>query len=204
MSARVAMQQISKVYPNGVVANHKVDFAVEKGEIHALVGENGAGKSTLMKLLYGLEQPTHGAIFLEGRRVEIANPQRAIRLGIGMVHQHFMLAPSFTIAENVVLGNEPRKGRLLDHKRAIAITAALSTQFGLQVDPTARIETTPVGMRQRAEILKTLFRGADLLILDEPTAVLTPQETDELFVAVRKLVDQGKTVIFITHKLGEV
>jgi simple sugar transport system ATP-binding protein len=204
MPARVAMQQISKIYPNGVVANHKVDFAVEKGEIHALVGENGAGKSTLMKLLYGLEQPTHGAIFLEGRRVEIANPQRAIHLGIGMVHQNFMLAPSFTIAENVVLGNEPRKGRLVDHKRAIAITAALSAKFGLQVDPTARIEATPVGMRQRAEILKTLFRGADLLILDEPTAVLTPQETDELFWAVRNLVDQGKTVIFITHKLGEV
>ncbi len=204
MSAFVEMKQISKVYPNGVVANKNVDFAVEKGEIHALVGENGAGKSTLMKILYGLEQPTHGEIWLRGQRVEIANPHRAIDLGIGMVHQNFMLVPSFTIAENIVLGSEPRKGRFLERAQAIAITETLSKSYGLQVDPTARIESTPVGMRQRVEILKTLYRGADLLILDEPTAVLTPQETDELFLAVRKLVDQGKTVIFITHKLVEV
>jgi simple sugar transport system ATP-binding protein len=204
MSALVEMQQITKIYPNGVVANKGVDFAVEKGEIHALVGENGAGKSTLMKILYGLEQPTHGEILLDGRAVKIQNPHRAIDLGIGMVHQNFMLVPSFTIAENIVLGSEPRKGRFVDRGQAIAVTEELSRAYGLQVDPTARIEVTPVGMRQRVEILKTLYRGADLLILDEPTAVLTPQETDELFLAVRKLVDQGKTVVFITHKLVEV
>lgn len=204
MPTLIEMKQISKVYPNGVVANKGVDLVVEKGEIHALVGENGAGKSTLMKILYGLEQPTRGEIWLNGQRAEIATPHRAIELGIGMVHQNFMLVPSFTIAENVVLGQEPRKGRFVDRVQAITATEMLSKNYGLQVDPTARIESTPVGMRQRAEILKTLYRGADLLILDEPTAVLTPQETDELFMAVRKLVDQGKTVIFITHKLVEV
>lgn len=204
MSTFVEMKQISKVYPNGVVANKGVDFAVEKGEIHALVGENGAGKSTLMKILYGLEQPTNGEIHLNSKAVEIANPHRAIELGIGMVHQNFMLVPSFTIAENVVLGSEPRRGRFVDREGAIKLTASLAKEYGLHVDPTARVEATPVGMRQRVEILKTLYRGADLLILDEPTAVLTPQETDELFLAVRKLVNQGKTVIFITHKLVEV
>lgn len=204
MATLVEMKQITKVYPNGVVANKGVDFTVEKGEIHALVGENGAGKSTLMKILYGLEQPTHGEIYLNGKLAQIHNPHQAIELGIGMVHQNFMLVPSFTIAENVVLGSEPRKGRFTDRDAAIALTEALAREYGLQVDPTARIESTPVGMRQRVEILKTLYRGADLLILDEPTAVLTPQETDELFMAVRKLVNQGKTVIFITHKLVEV
>lgn len=204
MAALVEMKQISKIYPNGVAANKRVDFAVERGEVHALVGENGAGKSTLMKVLYGLEQPTDGEIWLDGRRVEIRTPHNAIALGIGMVHQNFMLVPSFTIAENVVLGQEPRSGRFVDRARAFALTESLSKTYGLQVDPAARIESTPVGMRQRVEILKTLYRGADLLILDEPTAVLTPQETDELFLALRKLVDQGKTVIFITHKLVEV
>ena len=204
MSTLVEMKQISKVYPNGVVANKGVDFAVEKGEIHALVGENGAGKSTLMKILYGLEQPTQGEIFLNGQPVKIHSPHRAIELGIGMVHQNFMLVPSFTIAENVVLGSEPRRGRFVDRASAVKLTADLGKEYGLHVDPTARVEATPVGMRQRVEILKTLYRGADLLILDEPTAVLTPQETDELFRAVRKLVNQGNTVIFITHKLVEV
>ncbi len=204
MSSLVEMKQIVKVFPNGVVANKGVDFAVEKGEIHALVGENGAGKSTLMKILYGLELPTSGEIWLKGQHVTIPNAHRAIELGIGMVHQNFMLVPSFTIAENVVLGSEPRKGRFVDREEAVRITESLANEYGLLVDPTARIEATPVGMRQRVEILKTLYRGADLLILDEPTAVLTPQETDDLFVAVRKLVNQGKTVIFITHKLVEV
>lgn len=204
MAGFVEMKQITKVYPNGVVANKGVDFSVEQGEIHALVGENGAGKSTLMKILYGLEAPTHGEIWLRRQRVDIPNPHRAIELGIGMVHQNFMLVPSFTIAENIVLGSEPRKGRFIDRAQAIAVTEELSKTYGLQVDPTARVEATPVGMRQRVEILKTLYRGADLLILDEPTAVLTPQETDELFIAIRKLVNQGKTVIFITHKLVEV
>ena len=167
MSALVEMKQISKIYPNGVVANKGVDFAVEKGEIHALVGENGAGKSTLMKVLYGLEQPTQGEIFLNRQPVKISSPHRAIDLGIGMVHQNFMLVPSFTIAENVVLGSEPRRGRFIDRAGAIKVTADLAKAYGLHVDPTARIEATPVGMHQRVEILKTLYRGADLLILDE-------------------------------------
>jgi simple sugar transport system ATP-binding protein len=198
------MRDITKIYPNGVVANDDVNFAVERGEIRALVGENGAGKSTLMKILYGLEAPTSGFIYLDGQRVEINSPHKAIALGIGMVHQNFMLVPSFTIAQNVVLGSEPRKGSFMDADEAIRITESLAKEYGLEVDATARIDATPVGMRQRVEILKTLYRGADLLILDEPTAVLTPQETDDLFEAVRRLVNQGKTVIFITHKLVEV
>ncbi len=196
----VELKDIIKVYPNGVVANKHVNFSVEKGEIHALVGENGAGKSTLMKILYGLEQPTAGKILLNDVPVNIHNPHH----GIGMVHQNFMLVPSFTIAQNIVLGREPRRGQFINFEESIRITEQLSKEYGLRVDPTARIETTPVGMRQRVEILKTLYRGANLLILDEPTAVLTPQETDDLFEAVRRLVDQGKTVIFITHKLVEV
>jgi simple sugar transport system ATP-binding protein len=204
MPPLVELRDISKIYPNGVAANRHVDFSVERGEIHALVGENGAGKSTLMKILYGLEQPTSGQIFLRGQPVTIPSPHKAIDLGIGMVHQNFMLVPSFTVAENVVLGREPTKGRVLDREAAIRITHDLAERYGLEVEATAPVEATPVGMRQRAEILKTLYRGADLLILDEPTAVLTPQETDELFTAVRRLVDQGKTVIFITHKLREV
>jgi simple sugar transport system ATP-binding protein len=198
------MRDIVKVYPNGMLANNHVDFSVRKGEIHALVGENGAGKSTLMKILYGLEQPTGGTITLGGRSVTIDSPHKAIALGIGMVHQNFMLVPSFTIAQNVVLGSEPLRGRFVDERSAAAITRKLAAEYGLEVDPLAPVEATPVGMRQRVEILKTLYRGADLLILDEPTAVLTPQETDDLFAAVQRLVDQGKTVIFITHKLVEV
>lgn len=204
MPTLVEMKNIVKVYPNDVVANKNVNFSVDKGEIHALVGENGAGKSTLMKILYGLEQPTSGHIWLNGRPVTIENPHHAIDLGIGMVHQNFMLVPSFTIAQNVVLGREPRKGRFIDAEEAVRITESLAREYGLAVEATARVEATPVGMRQRVEILKTLYRGADLLILDEPTAVLTPQETDDLFDAVRRLVNQGKTVIFITHKLIEV
>ncbi|RME74424.1 MAG: ABC transporter ATP-binding protein [Chloroflexi bacterium] len=200
----VEMRDIVKIYPNGVVANRGVHFSVEKGEIHALVGENGAGKTTLMKILYGMEHPTAGQIFLEGRPVRIQNPHQAIDLGIGMVHQNFMLIPSFTIAQNIVLGQEPRRGRFIDFEAAARLTTELSQTYGLQVDPQARVEATPVGMRQRVEILKTLYRGANLLILDEPTAVLTPQETADLFRAVRRLVAEGKTVIFITHKLVEV
>lgn len=200
----VDMQNITKIYPNGVVANRDVNFSVQRGEIHALVGENGAGKSTLMKILYGLEHKSSGQILLNGQAIEIKNPHQAIDLGIGMVHQNFMLVPSFTIAANVVLGREPVKGQLVDTDEAVRVTERIAQEYGLDVDPLARVEATPVGMRQRVEILKTLYRGADLLILDEPTAVLTPQETDELFQAVRRLVDQGKTVIFITHKLIEV
>ncbi len=200
----VDMRDMIKIYPNGVAANRGVDFDVERGEIHALVGENGAGKSTLMKILYGLEQPTSGEIWLGGERVQINSPLEAIDLGIGMVHQNFMLVPSFTVAQNVVLGREPRSRGLLDRREAVEITERLADEYGLAVDPRACVESTPVGMRQRAEILKALYGGAEILILDEPTAVLTPQETDDLFAAVRRLVDQGKTVIFITHKLVEV
>lgn len=204
MSTIVEMRDIVKVYPNGVAANKKVDFAVEKGEIHALVGENGAGKSTLMKILYGLEQPTSGQVLLNGHPVSIDSPHQAIDLGIGMVHQNFMLVPSFTVAQNVVLGQEPLQGRFINGAEAIQITESLSKEYGLDIEARAQVAATPVGMRQRVEILKALYRGADLLILDEPTAVLTPQETDDLFDAVRRLVNQGKTVIFITHKLVEV
>lgn len=200
----IEARQIVKTYPNGVQANKGVDFSVQPGEIHALVGENGAGKSTLMKLLYGLERPTSGQLYLRGEPITIPTPQVAIQKGIGMVHQNFMLVPSFTIAENIVLNREPRRGVQIDTRRAIEETNQLAEQYGLFVTPTARVEDVPVGMRQRVEILKALYRGADIFILDEPTAVLTPGETTDLFVAIRRLVDQGKTVIFITHKLREV
>ncbi len=204
MAALVEMKGITKIYPNGVIANDGVDFTVEAGTVHALVGENGAGKTTLMKILYGLEQPTSGEIFLRGQEVVIRNPLTAIRLGIGMVHQNFMLVPGFTVAENLVLGQEPQQRGFIDRQKAIEITESYAKQYGLPVDPTAPIDAVSVGMRQRVEILKALYRGAELLILDEPTAVLTPQETQELFKAIRTLVSQGKTVIFITHKLREV
>jgi ABC-type uncharacterized transport system ATPase subunit len=204
--ALIEATDIVKIYPNGVLANDGVRLSVEKGEIHALVGENGAGKSTLMKVLYGLENPTSGSIRLRDHEVEIPNPQVAIELGIGMVHQNFMLVNSFSIAENIALGREATQagGLALDRQKAIRDTQALSKQYGLFVEPNARVDTVPVGMRQRVEILKALYRGAEILILDEPTAVLTPRETQDLFRAVRNLVDDGKTVIFITHKLREV
>jgi simple sugar transport system ATP-binding protein len=198
------MRHITKIYPNGVRADNDVSFEVKAGEIHALVGENGAGKSTLMKILYGMERPTSGEIVLKGRAVTIANPQEAIKLGIGMVHQNFMLVPSFTVAENITLGAEPQSGALVAYGRAVEATRKLAEQYGLDVDPDATVDSIPVGTRQRVEILKALYRGADILILDEPTAVLTPQETTELFAAIRQLVQSGKTVIFISHKLREV
>lgn len=198
------MKGISKVYDNGVAANDGVDLAVQRGEIHGLVGENGAGKSTLMKVLYGLERPDHGQIVFRGQPVEIASARDAIALGIGMVHQHFMLVPSLTVAESVVLGREPRRGPFVDRRRAAADVGAAAKSYGLDVPPRAVIRDLSVGQRQRVEILKALYRGAELLILDEPTAVLTPQETDELFAALRGLVDDGLTIIFITHKLREV
>jgi len=204
MTPIVKVEGIYKIYPNGVVANKDVDFSVEKGEIHALVGENGAGKSTLMKVIFGMEQPTEGKILIKGEERHFGSSREAINTGIGMVHQNFMLVPSFTVAENVVLGIEPTKNALLDKERAIKETEEIAEQYGLRVQPEAIIDAIPVGMRQRVEILKALYRGADILILDEPTAVLTPQESQELFQAIRKLVDQGKTVIFITHKLREV
>ncbi len=200
----VETRAIHKIYGNGVHANDEIDFAVEPGEIHALVGENGAGKSTLMKLLYGLEQPTSGQLFIREREVQINNPQDAIELGIGMVHQNFMLVDSFTVAQNIILNRETKQGLRIDFSQAVADTEALSAEYGLAVNPKARIEDIPVGMRQRVEILKALYRGAEILILDEPTAVLTPSETQDLFAAIRNLVEGGKTVIFITHKLKEV
>ena len=204
MTAIIETQDIVKVYPNGVRANDRIDFAVQPGEIHALVGENGAGKSTLMKILYGLEQPTAGAVHIRGQQIQITNPQVAIEHGIGMVHQNFMLVNSFTVAQNIILNRETRRGLSIDFQQAITDTTSLSQDYGLYVDPTAKIEDIPVGMRQRVEILKALYRGAEILILDEPTAVLTPSETQDLFAAIRSLVDGGKTVIFITHKLKEV
>ena len=197
-------REIVKVYPNGVAANRGVSIDIRRGEIYAIVGENGAGKSTLMKMLYGLEMPTSGQFFLRGEPVSIESAQQAIDLGIGMVHQNFMLVDSFTVAENIALGCETMKGVMLDQQKAIRDTEQLSATYGLDVDPNARIELIPVGMRQRVEILKALYRGAEILILDEPTAVLTPKETQDLFTAIRNLVDEGKTLIFITHKLREV
>ncbi len=204
MSAVVEMRNITKIYPNGVVANNGVDFVVQKGEIHALIGENGAGKSTLMNVLYGLIPPTSGELRINGELQRFTSPSDAIAVGVGMIHQHFMLIPSFSVAQNVVLGFEPKRKGFIDEDAAIGITKDLSKQYGLKVFPEALVRDISVGMQQRVEILKLLYQGADILILDEPTAVLTPQETTDLFVSVRKLVSMGKTVIFITHKLNEV
>lgn len=201
----IEVKNITKRFP-GVVANDKVNLSIEEGEIHAIVGENGAGKSTLMNIIYGLYEPTEGEILFKGKPIKINSPLDAINLGIGMVHQHFMLVPSFTVAENIVLGTEPRKNKIfMDYEKAISITEELSRIYGLKVDPHMKVELLSVGVQQRIEILKVLYKGADILILDEPTAVLTPQESDELFNVIRRLVeDLGKTVIIITHKLQEV
>lgn len=200
----VQMKGITKVYPNGVAANRGVDFNVKKGEIHALMGENGAGKSTLMKMLFGLEQPTSGEIYINGEKVNLTSPMVAISKGIGMVHQHFMLVPSLTVAENMVLGMEPKKNGFVDYKEAVRITEEFSKKYNLYVDPHAKVRDIPVGMKQKVEILKSLVRGAQILILDEPTAVLTTQETTELFRELKHLKDQGHTIIFISHKLPEI
>jgi ABC-type uncharacterized transport system ATPase subunit len=197
------LRGITKRFP-GVLANDRVDFELAKGEVHALLGENGAGKSTLMNILYGLYHPDDGEIRLKGEPVRIGSPRDAIDLGIGMVHQHFMLIPVMTVAENIVLATEPTKGPFLDLRSAEQRVSELSTQFGLAVRPDARVASISVGMQQRAEILKALYRGADILILDEPTAVLTPQEARELFEIVRSLQTEGKSIIFISHKLNEV
>ncbi len=197
------LRQITKRFGT-LVANRSVDFELRRGEIHALLGENGAGKSTLMNVLYGLHQPDEGQILLNGEPVSIDSPRRAIGLGIGMVHQHFMLVPVMTVAENLVLGAEPRSGPLLDYKRAAASVRELSQRFGLAVDPDARVEDLGVGAQQRVEILRALFRGAKVLVLDEPTAVLTPQEAQDLFVVLRTLTAEGTSIVFISHKLNEV
>ena len=195
---------ISKTYPGGVRANDGVMLSVSAGEVHAVVGENGAGKSTLMKILFGIERPDAGELWLDGKPVSFAGPREAIDAGIGMVFQHFSLVPSFSVYENVVLGSEPKLGLKFDRSRAIAEVRALSERFRLHVDPLPPVGQLPVGQQQRVEILKALYRDARVLILDEPTAVLAPQEVEELFIAVRALVAQGRTVIFIAHKLPEV
>jgi ABC-type uncharacterized transport system ATPase subunit len=187
-----------------LVANDAVDFELRRGEIHALLGENGAGKSTLMNVLYGLHQPDEGEIRLGGEVVRIDSARRAIGLGIGMVHQHFMLVPVMTVAENLVLGTEPSRGPLLDFKEAAARTRELSERFGLAVDPEAKVQDLGVGSQQRVEILRALFRGAKVLVLDEPTAVLTAQESQDLFRVLRALKAEGTSVVFISHKLQEV
>lgn len=200
----LSMENITKVYPNGFVANKNVNFSVHEGEIHALVGENGAGKSTLMKMLFGSEKPDEGRILLRGQEIHIENPTVAINYGIGMVHQHFMLVPSLSVADNLVIGMEPKKNGLYDVAKAEEIAREASEKYNLIVDPKAKVSDLSVGLKQKVEILKALVRGAKILILDEPTAVLTPQETKELFVELKQLKTQGYTVVFISHKLNEV
>ncbi len=198
------LRGITKQFP-GVLANDDINLTLEKGEIHALLGENGAGKSTLMNILYGLYKPTKGEIFINGQKIEITGPTDAIRQGIGMVHQHFMLIPVLTVTENVMLGEETLRGGLfLDRKTVAKRIREISQKYGLQVDPNAYIKDLPVGIQQRVEIIKVLYRHANILILDEPTAVLTPQEVEELFGIIKSLVAQGVSLIFITHKLKEV
>jgi ABC-type uncharacterized transport system ATPase subunit len=189
---------------NGFVANDNITLQLSKGEIHALLGENGAGKSTLMNVLFGLYQPEAGEIRVNGKPVHITNPNKANDLGIGMVHQHFMLVDNFTVTENIILGNEPKSGGKIDIKQAEQKVRELSQQYGLSVDATAKIADISVGMQQRVEILKTLYRGAEILIFDEPTAVLTPQEIKELIQIMRALINEGKSIILITHKLKEI
>ncbi len=198
------MKNIMKIYPNGVVAVEDVTLELEKGEIHALLGENGAGKSTLMKVLFGIETPEHGQIILNGSEISLKSPQDAIKKGIGMVHQHFMLVPSLTVAENIVLGVEPKGGIFIDMDKAVKLSGDIAKKYNFDIDVKAKVEDLPVGIKQKVEILKALYRGADILILDEPTAVLTPQETNELFVQLKKLKELGHTIIFISHKLDEI
>src|SRR5512143_854601 len=211
MTLALQASGITKRFP-GVLANDHVNFDLNKGEIHALLGENGAGKSTLMNILYGLYQPDEGEIRIDDQVIQIVTPHDAIACGIGMVHQHFMLVPPLTVTENIMLGQESLVGATkmfgglatLDRRTSAARIRELSQQYGLAVDPDAYVSDLTVGAQQRVEIIKALYRAADILILDEPTAVLTPQEADEFFVIMRSLVKQGKSIVFITHKLREV
>ena len=197
------MRGVTKTF-GPVVANDGISLVLHRGEVLGLLGENGAGKSTLMKILYGLYLPDEGEIFIDDERVEIRSPKDAVRRGVGMVHQHFTLIPPLTVAENIVLGAEPRRGATLDISQAVRATGDLSERYGLRVDPRARVVDLSVGEQQRVEILKSLYREARILILDEPTAVLTPQETEDLFDVLKELVDDGLSIVFITHKLGEL
>jgi len=204
MEAVLELRGITKRFP-GVLANDSIDLTLNQGEIHALLGENGAGKTTLMNILYGLYTQDEGEVIVRGKPVQIDDPGDAIAAGIGMVHQHFMLIPVFSVTENVMLGEESlRFGDFLDREAAAARIHAISEQYHLEVEPQSYVKDLPVGVQQRVEIIKLLYREADILILDEPTAVLTPQEADELFKIMRSLVEQGKSIIFITHKLREV
>ena len=199
----VEMLNIRKEFP-GIVANDNITLQLKEGEIHALLGENGAGKSTLMGMLFGMYKPDRGSIKVRGKEVKISNPNIANDLGIGMVHQHFKLVDNFTVTENIILGCEPRKGLTVDIKRAAKKIEELSKQYGLNVDPYAKIEDISVGMQQRVEILKMLYRNANVLIFDEPTAVLTPSEIDELISIMKNMTKEGKSIILITHKLREI
>lgn len=201
--AAVLLEGVTKRFP-GVIANDRVDLRVEQGEIHAVVGENGAGKSTLMKILYGMQRADEGRMVVEGSEVVFSSPTDAIEAGIGMVHQHFMLADNFTVLENVILGAEPARRGVIDFAEARRRIEEVGTEYGLAVDPDALVEYLEVGERQRVEIIKVLFRGAKILILDEPTAVLVPQEVEDLFRNMRGLKAEGHTIIFIDHKLDEV
>ncbi len=200
----LSMENITKIYSNGFIANKGITFRVKKGEIHGLVGENGAGKTTLMKVLFGQERPEEGTIRINGEAVEIKNPLDALGRGIGMVHQHFMLVESLTVAENMVLGYEEKKGILFNYNDAVRMTEEISQRYNLPIEPHARVSDLSVGYKQRVEILKMLLRGVKILLLDEPTAVLTPQETEELFVQLKSLRDLGYTIVFISHKLNEI
>jgi simple sugar transport system ATP-binding protein len=204
MEEILLMQDIEKIYPNGVIANNGVNLSINAGEIHALAGENGAGKTTLMKILFGIESPTSGRIIFNGQEVKIKSPIDAIQKGLGMVHQHFMLVESMTVAENIALGMEPAKWNFIDSKKMLAGAEDIIKKYNFAINPRTRIQDLPTGTRQKVEILKALFRKAQLLILDEPTAVLTPQETTELFQQLKLLKDLGHTIIFISHKLNEV
>jgi simple sugar transport system ATP-binding protein len=200
---KVELRGITKRFP-GVIANDHIDFAVQAGEVHALLGENGAGKTTLMRILYGLYQPDEGQILINESPVRIHSPADSIRLGLGMIHQHFMLIPTLTVVENIALGLPSSRGVILDLERVSERAKKLAESYGVKIDPQAMVWQLSVGEQQRVEILKALYRGADLLILDEPTAVLTPQEVDELFVTLNKMKSEGHSLIFISHKLHEV
>lgn len=198
------MEHITKIYGNGFVANNDINFSVKHGEIHGLVGENGAGKTTLMKVLFGLENPEKGSILIDGKEVTIKSPLHALEHGIGMVHQHFMLVNNLSVLDNMVLGDEPTKGLVYNRKLAREKVLEISKKYELPIDPDEIVGNLSVGLKQRVEILKILLKGAKLLLLDEPTAVLTPQETRELFIQLKKLKDKGFSIVFISHKLNEV